>query len=187
MEIHSRLLSKIKQNFNDISFMSLIFVWFIVLILSSINEESHKIKEIILTEELNMQSQAFNYFNWKDQNKENILSFAKKIENVQTIIVLDENWKIIFSMPENEIENVHASPYSANIIDTKSGYDNIKWQLLTLNFINWEKIVVSKQLSDQYKNEIIVKHFSTVLITIFVISAVYMSYNLFFIKKLSLS
>ncbi len=188
MEISSRLIEKIKRNFDDVSFMSLIFIWFAILLFSSISEEKHKINEIILKEEIGIQRQAFDYFNWKDQNQANIINFAKTIKDVESIIVLDINWNVVFSNPKDEIESVHSSPYSASIINTKSWYNNKTWQLLALDFNkSSNKIIVRKQLSNHYKKEIITQHFSILFLVIFLITTIYISYNTFFIKRLIIS
>ena len=180
---------KIKTKFDDISFISLIFVWFMILIFSTINEENHTLKQIVLKEELTINTKALNYFNWKEQNIENIVKFAKQFNDADDIKVVDKSWKTVFSLPEisksDNDESLHGSAYWANLVDIKSWYDTKKWKILAINFDNsLATIIMTKQLTKQETNSIWIKHFSTLFIVLLIIAIIYTTYNTFVVKKI---
>ena len=176
--------TKIKEYFNDLSFILLIIIWFFICTFITIDKQHHFIGEIILKEELELKSKTLDFFDWKMQTSTNILNFAKEIENeYDEVIIWNKSWKILYSCNKNELNEIHSAAISSNMFDIESTF---KWGNILVNFTfkNWEKLTLSKGLSKEDKNSMWGHHLLILSLVILMISIIYLSYRTLFINRL---
>jgi hypothetical protein len=97
---------KTKELFNNISFILLIFIGFIILVSINITIENILINKAIVEHELNTKKIALNYFNDKEQTKDNIINLTKNFNNMD-FYLFDKNGKNIYNQVNKKPPPLH--------------------------------------------------------------------------------
>lgn len=170
------LNKKIKRIFDEVSFILLIIVGFVLLCSFNISSERHTIQKTVAIENLNLSKQFNTYIKWDWFNSQKIISFAQNLEGYDNMYLKDKSWNTEFKKSNNlnsDSELTHDTPeyYAGNIISV-------------LDFYDWSRLITSKRLSNKVQNEFWKNHLKSFLEVSIIISIIYLSYKYFFLSKI---
>ena len=178
--------NKIIDFFNDISYILLLFVSFVLLVFLSITEEDKALKNKIITQEWEISLKAFEHFDWLYQNTNEILNFSKSLSGeYDSIILYDKKWNIAYkSLNSNSNKNQVTSDYLWSIFVKNESYYSNGEILSYLNFKHWEKLAVIGKVNEQFKIELWKNHSIRLAFILAIAWLVYIAYFKFFVKRL---